>query len=144
MPSGGRETVHVEVDGERRLISRSPALQRVFRQIQQMATADVSVLITGETGTGKELVGPTRPQAEPPSVQGVRRRGLQHGRAHRERGAFTGADRQRVGVFELADAATLFLDEIANLALEMIQACQTALGARKTWEMRDPFRERVT
>src|SRR2546428_14065688 len=56
MPSAGRETVHVEVDGERRLISRSPALQRVFRQIQQVATTDVSVLITGETGTGKELV----------------------------------------------------------------------------------------
>src|SRR3989475_8418668 len=56
MPSAGRETVHVEVDGERRLISRSPALQRVFRQIQQVATADVSVLTTGETATGKELV----------------------------------------------------------------------------------------
>src|SRR2546422_6219639 len=56
MPSAGRETVHVEVDGERRLISRSPALQRVFRHIEPVATADVSVLITGETGTGKELV----------------------------------------------------------------------------------------
>src|SRR5438093_12026116 len=125
-PSAGRETVHVEVDSERRLISRSPALQRVFRQIEQVATADVSVFITGETGTGKELVAR-----------------LVHKLSHRaprdfvavdcnalaptlleseffghERGAFTGADRRRVGVFELADGGTLFLDEIANLALE--------------------------
>src|SRR5437870_12737451 len=56
MPIAGRDTVQVEVDGERRLISRSASLQGVFRQIQQVATADVSVLITGETGTGKELV----------------------------------------------------------------------------------------
>ena len=56
MSSAGRETVHVEVDGERRLIGRSPPPQRVFRQIQQVAPADVSVLITGETATGKELV----------------------------------------------------------------------------------------
>src|SRR5437667_53911 len=56
MPSASRDTVHVEVDSERRLVSRSPALQGVFRQVQQVATADVSVLITGETGTGKELV----------------------------------------------------------------------------------------
>src|SRR5437879_13527075 len=116
MPSGGRETVHVEVDGERRLISRSPALQRVFRQIQQMATADVSVLITGATGTGKELVGPTRPQAEPPSVQGVRRRGLQRRRALRERGALTRVHRQLVALLELGVDATRFLDDIANRA----------------------------
>src|SRR5437879_13832642 len=110
MPSAGRETVHVEVDSERRLISRSPVLQRVIRQIEQVATADVSVLITGETGTGKELVArlvhklshraprdfvavdcnavaPTLPERE---LFGHERRAL------------TGADRRRVRVLQLA------------------------------------------
>src|SRR5437867_8660244 len=126
MPSAGRETVHVEVEGERRLISRSPALQRVFRQIQQVATADVSVLITGETGTGKELVARLvhklshRASREFVAVDcnAVAPTLLESEFFGHERGAFTGADRRRVGVFELADGATLFLDEIANLALE--------------------------
>src|SRR2546430_4826957 len=126
MPSAGRETVHVEVDGERRLISRSPALQRVFRQIQQVATADVSVLITGEIGTGEELVArlvhklSNRAPRQFVAVDcnGVAPPLLESEFFGHERGAFTGADRRRVGVFELADGGTLFLDEIANLALE--------------------------
>src|SRR2546425_4448614 len=126
MPSAGRETVHVEVDSERRLISRSPALQRVFRQIEQVATADVSVLITGETGTGKELVARLvhklshRAPRDFVAVDcnAVAPALLESEFFGHERGAFTGADRRRVGVFELADGGTLFLDEIANLALE--------------------------
>src|SRR5437867_9950410 len=126
MPSAGRETVHVEVEGERRLISRSPALQRVFRQIQQVATADVSVLITGETGTGKELVARLvhklshRASREFIAVDcnAVAPTLLESEFFGHERGAFTGADRRRVGVFEQAHGGTLFLDEIANLALE--------------------------
>src|SRR2546422_1333533 len=126
MPSAGRETVHVEVDGERRLISRSPALQRVFREIQQVATADVSVLITGETGTGKELVArlvhklSNRAPREFVAVDcnAVAPSLLESELFGHERGAFTGADRRRVGVFELADGATLFLDEIGNLLPE--------------------------
>jgi len=126
MPSAGRETVHVEVDSERRLISRSPALQRVIRQIEQVATADVSVLITGETGTGKELVARLvhklshRAPRDFVAVDcnAVAPTLLESEFFGHERGAFTGADRRRVGVFELADGGTLFLDEIANLALE--------------------------
>src|SRR2546422_2510655 len=126
MPSASRETVHVEVDSERRLISRSPALQRVFREIQQVATADVSVLITGETGTGKELVARlvhklshrASRQFVAVDCNAVAPTLLESEFFGHERGAFTGADRQRVGVFELADGGTLFLDEIANLALE--------------------------
>src|SRR5438128_4763872 len=126
MLSAGRETVHVEVDSERRLISRSPSLQEVFRQIQQVATADVSVLITGETGTGKELVARLihklshRAAREFVAVDcnAVAPTLLESEFFGHERGAFTGADRQRVRVFELADGGTLFLDEIANLALK--------------------------
>src|SRR5437867_12845991 len=125
MPSPGGETVHVEVDSERRLISRSASLQGVFRQIQQVATADVSVLITGETGTGKELVARLvhklshRASREFIAVDcnAVAPTLLESEFFGHERGAFTGADRRRVGVFELADGGTLFLDEIANLAL---------------------------
>src|SRR5437763_13256432 len=125
MPSASRDTVHVEVDSERRLVSRSPALQGVFRQIGQVATADVSDLITGETGTRKELVARLvhklshRAPRDFVAVDcnAVAPTLLESEFFGHERGAFTGADRRRVGVFELADGATLFLDEIANLAL---------------------------
>src|SRR3989442_2061379 len=110
MSGAGRESVHVEVDGERRLISRSPALQRIFRQIQQVATADVSVLITGETGTGKELVARLvhklshRASREFVAVDcnAVAPTLLESESFGHERDAFTGADRQRVGVFARA------------------------------------------
>src|SRR6059036_4033061 len=126
MPSASRDTVHVEVDSERRLVSRSPALQGVFRQVQQVATADVSVLITGETGTGKELVARLvhklshRAPRDFVAVDcnAVAPTLLESEFFGHERGAFTGAARCRVGVFELADGGTLFLDEIANLPLE--------------------------
>jgi len=126
MASPGKETIHAEVDNGRRLISRSPALQRVFREIQQVATADVSVLITGETGTGKELVARlvhklshrAPRQFVAVDCNAVAPTLLESEFFGHERGAFTGADRQRVGVFELADGGTLFLDEIANLTLE--------------------------
>ena len=52
-----KEALHVEVDGGRILISRSSELHRIWASIQRVAPADVSVLVTGETGTGKEIIG---------------------------------------------------------------------------------------
>src|SRR5262245_9422855 len=56
MPASRAEFVQVEVDAGRMLLGRSPSVRRLWDQIQRIAPADVSVLITGETGTGKELV----------------------------------------------------------------------------------------
>jgi two-component system, NtrC family, response regulator AtoC len=102
-------------------IGASPALQSVFRTIERAARSPHTVLITGESGTGKELVAralhdasgrrtfvATNCAAIPESL-------LDSELFGHERGAFTGADRERAGLFEAAHGGTLFLDEIAEL-----------------------------
>ena len=109
------------------LIGTSPALQQVRQRIAQVAGTDATVLITGETGTGKEVVARALHQASP-----------RHGRAlvkincaalpaqlieselfGHEKGAFTGAVERRIGKFELADGGTIFLDEVGELPLDL-------------------------
>ena len=109
------------------IVGQSPALLSVFQRIEQVAPTDASVLITGETGTGKELVAraihrlsPRKPRVMvkvdcaslPPSL-------IESELFGREKGAFTGALTKQVGRFELADESTLFLDEIGELPLEL-------------------------
>src|SRR5216110_205438 len=126
MPAESREALRVEVDDGRTLIGRSSELHRIWAVVQRAAPADVSVLITGETGTGKEIIGRLIHKLSPRAAKefvavdcnAVAPSLLESELFGHERGAFTGADRHRVGVFELADGATLFLDEIANLPLE--------------------------
>src|SRR5262245_29554780 len=125
LASGG-ETIRVEIDERRVLIGRSARVVGIWRTIQRIAPADVSVLITGETGTGKELVArlvhKLSPRAAKPLVPldgtAVSPALLESDLFGHERGAFTGAERMRQGVFELANGSSLFLDEIANLPLE--------------------------
>jgi DNA-binding NtrC family response regulator len=120
------ELVQIEVDPGRMLLGCSLPIRQLWSQIQRFAPADVSVLITGETGTGKELVArilhklSARADREfvaldcngsPPAL-------LESEFFGHERGAFTGAEHQRPGVFELAHGGTLFLDEIGNLPLD--------------------------
>ena len=120
------EAVRVELSNGRVLVSRSPRLQRVWELIQRVAPSDASVLVTGETGTGKELVArlihKTSPRAAREFIavdcNAIAPTLLESELFGHERGAFTGADRQRVGILELADGSTLFLDEISNLTLE--------------------------
>ena len=126
MPAESRQSLRVEVDDGRTLIGRSSQLRRIWDVIRRVAPTDVSVLVTGETGTGKEVIGRLihklsgRAAKEFVAVDcnAVAPSLLESELFGHERGAFTGADHRRVGMFELADGTTLFLDEVANLPLQ--------------------------
>ena len=108
-----------------RIVGRSPSMQEVYKAIGRVALLDVTVLIVGESGTGKELVARALYQhshrkdkpflaincaAIPESL-------LESELFGHERGAFTGAERRRIGKFEQAHQGTIFLDEIGDMAL---------------------------
>jgi len=109
------------------LIAGSESMRSVFRQIEEVAQADIPVLITGETGTGKELV------ARAIHAQSMRNCGpfvaincgavpqqlLESELFGHERGAFTGAIRTRLGRLEMADHGSLFLDEVGEISTQM-------------------------
>jgi DNA-binding NtrC family response regulator len=106
------------------LVGVSPALERLRALVARVAPSSASVLVRGETGTGKELVARRlhrlSGRAERPFVafncSAVTESLAESELFGHERGAFTGADRRRVGRFELADGGTLFLDEVGDLA----------------------------
>ena len=109
------------------LIAGSRAMQPVLEIIDRVAASDANVLITGEHGTGKEVVAQrlhaSSHRADRPLIT-VNAGGLSEGVAESElfghvKGAFTDAKTDRVGCFELADGGTLFLDEIANMAAKL-------------------------
>jgi DNA-binding NtrC family response regulator len=109
------------------IVGRSVSMQRVFARIRAAAGHDSSVLIVGETGTGKELVARAihynSPRAQHPFVPvncGAIPRDLIESElfGHRK-GAFTGASRDTIGLFRAADHGTLFLDEIVEMPLEI-------------------------
>jgi len=110
-----------------RIVGKSPALEAVLEQVERVAPTDCTVLIQGETGTGKELIAQ--------AIHNVSRR---YGRPYvklncaaipfdlleselfgHERGAFTGAIAQKIGRFEMAHTGTLFLDEIGDIPLAL-------------------------
>ncbi len=114
-------------DGGPQLIAESAVMQPVMQLIARVGPSDANVLITGEAGTGKEVVARTlhavSARASRPMVT-VNAGGLAEGVFESElfghvRGAFTDAKTDRVGRFELADGGTLFLDEIANVPLNL-------------------------
>ena len=107
------------------LIGVSPPMQDVYNLIGRVAPTDASVLITGETGTGKELVAQTihalsrrRKEAFVP-VGSVSTTLIESELFGHERGSFTGADRTHKGHFERAHGGTLFLDEITEMPIEL-------------------------
>ena len=112
--------------GFENIVGNSPAMASVFDQVSAVAPSDATVLITGPTGTGKELIGKaihfnsTRRQG--PLVQincGALPSGLLESELFgHEKGAFTGAIRQHKGRFEQADGGTLMLDEVGEMPLE--------------------------
>ena len=109
------------------LVGNSPALQTVIRQIDLVAPTDASVLILGESGTGKELVAREVHQRsqrrDKPLIKvncaAIPRELYESEFFGHSKGSFTGALRDRVGRFELADGGTLFLDEIGETPLDL-------------------------
>ncbi len=109
------------------LIGSSPAMRALFRAIGRLAQAPLSVLITGETGTGKELVAHAlhreSPRARNPFIAlntaAIPAELLESELFGHEAGAFTGAQRRHIGRFEQADGGTLFLDEIGDMPLPL-------------------------
>ena len=114
-----------EPDSEPELIGKSAAMREVFKLIGLAAATDAPVLILGESGTGKELVATAlhrhSNRSSGPFIRvncGALPEGLIESELFgHERGAFTGAERQKPGRFERADGGTIFLDEIAELPL---------------------------
>src|SRR4030095_11756323 len=123
---------HVELEiqpaaDRNQIVGNSPALKGVLELVEKVARFDSTVLLLGETGTGKELI-----------AQAIHRQSLRRDRAFvkvncaalpaeliaselfgHEKGAFTSAMRQRIGRFEAANGGTIFLDEIAELSPEI-------------------------
>jgi formate hydrogenlyase transcriptional activator len=109
------------------IIGNSPALRRVLKQVETVAPTDSTVLIYGETGTGKELIARAihdlSPRRSKPFVKlncaAIPTGLLESELFGHEKGAFTGAIAQRIGRFEVADSGTIFLDEIGEIPLEL-------------------------
>jgi len=109
------------------LVGRSRRMAEVFARVERVASSRCNVLITGETGTGKELVAQALHSSDATRVgplivvncAALPEHLLESELFGHERGAFTGADRQKKGRFELASGGTLFLDEIGEMPLGM-------------------------
>ena len=109
------------------IIGEAPSMQEVFRAIGRLSRSKITVLITGGSGTGKELVARAlhrhSPRADKPFVAlntaAIPRDLLESELFGHERGAFTGAQSQRKGRFEQSDGGTLFLDEIGDMPAEL-------------------------
>jgi DNA-binding NtrC family response regulator len=121
------------------MIGSGPAMQRVFELVNKVAPSNASVVIGGQSGTGKEVVARAihnlSPRKEKPFValncSAIPATLIESELFGYERGAFTGADQRRMGNFELAHNGTLFLDEIGELPLELQAKFLRVLEDRK-------------
>jgi len=121
------------------IIGESAALKAVLRQVRQVAEAESTVLLSGETGTGKELIAravhdlsPRKSRAMIKVNCGAISPGLVESELFgHEKGAFTGALQRRIGRFELADKGTLFMDEVGELSAETQVKLLRALQERE-------------
>ena len=117
----------VTSDNSRRIIGESAPMQVVLRQVAQVAPTKATVLITGETGVGKDVIAQAIHESSPRKDRPFKAVNcgafykdlLQSELFGHEKGSFTGATTQRRGVFEQADGGTLFLDEVAEMSPEV-------------------------
>jgi DNA-binding NtrC family response regulator len=127
-----REELHLEEDGRTAavfegIVGQSSALREVLRMVETVATTDSTVLLLGETGTGKELIARAiynrSRRKDRPFVKlncaAIPSGLLESELFGHERGAFTGAISQKIGRIELADRGSLFLDEIGDIPMEL-------------------------
>ncbi|MDH3584088.1 MAG: sigma-54 dependent transcriptional regulator, partial [Phycisphaerae bacterium] len=109
------------------IIGASAAIRQILASVRQVAGSTIPVLITGDSGTGKELIAGAihrnsdraKKPFKPLNCAGLSASILESELFGHTKGAFTGAERDRQGVFEYADGGTLFLDEIGDMPLEM-------------------------
>jgi two-component system nitrogen regulation response regulator GlnG len=125
--SAATEETILEPHGDCEMVGFCPAMQEVYKAIGLVAAQDIPVLITGESGTGKELVARAicqhSPRVQMPflalNCAAIPENLLESELCGHEKGAFTGADRRRIGKFEQCDGGTLFLDEIGDMPLSL-------------------------
>jgi two-component system, NtrC family, response regulator AtoC len=136
-----RELTHLRETQKRtgaNMVGQDTTLQSVLSQAQRAAAASVSVLITGETGTGKEVLAKfihlSGPRANKPFIAincaAIQNTMLESELFGYEAGAFTGAERRKHGLMEVADGGVLFLDEISSMPLDIQAKLLRALEER--------------
>ncbi len=133
------------------ILGSSPRMQEVFRKVQKVAATDISVLITGETGTGKELIArelhSRSPRAKHPFITincgAIPENLLESELFGHVRGAFTGAVGNKVGRFQSADHGTLFLDEIGEMPLALQVKILRALQEKVVVRVGDTHSETI-
>ena len=137
--------------GDGRIVGRSPALGRVLEQLRQVAATNSTVLLYGETGTGKELLAThlhelsarCRHEMVRVNCSAIPSTLLESELFGREKGAFTGALARQIGRFELADHSTIFLDEIGDLPADVQVKLLRVLEERQIERLGSPKAIRV-
>jgi transcriptional regulator with GAF, ATPase, and Fis domain len=127
------------------IVGTSPPMQQVFRKVEKIAATDISVLITGETGTGKELIAREihhrSPRNGKPFITincgAIPENLLESELFGHVKGAFTGAVANKQGKFQAADGGTLFLDEIGEMPVELQVKILRALQERVVYRVGD-------
>ncbi len=148
-----KEKLEEELSDKRfgEIIGACDSMLEVFRKLQKVATTDISVLITGETGTGKELIAREihrrSPRVKGPFVTincgAIPENLIESELFGHVRGAFTGAVASRPGKFQVADKGTLFLDEIGDLPLNLQVKLLRALQEHVVYRVGDSRPEKV-
>jgi DNA-binding NtrC family response regulator len=116
-----------QVDSGVGLVGNSPPMRRAMELVEKVAPSKASVVITGQSGTGKEMVARAihqlSPRRDKPFIaincSAIPATLIESEMFGHERGAFTGADQRRLGAWELADGGTLFLDEVGEIPIEL-------------------------
>src|SRR2546430_7171839 len=116
-----------QVDAGVGLVGNSPPMRRAMELVEKVAPSKASVVITGQSGTGKEMVARAihqlSPRRDKPFIaincSAIPATLIESEMFGHERGAFTGADQRRLGAWELADGGTLFLDEVGEIPIEL-------------------------